>query len=784
MLLKLLTVCTLLALAGCGDDVVNNENGNSNENDGTIDPAPQSCLSLVSDEYQCLPEKVTGLSGQRVHIPLTGEVKEGMSFNWTTVEVEGISMPIFMPGDSGAYVVLPRTTTDVSLTLNVEGKLGSVFDSVSIPIDVKGAETLILNGINIITMNTDGLLDIEWLPAVNDQGIYANDIIYTLTLTKLVDGNPSSDVRTFQTSGLTESMDAEFGATYRFVLSVEDTSGNVTFSEHIDYTVADRQPELQEVITVTTKTLPAPSSLDLYSLVDANGVLKIVRVMENGVHYYDNAMAHEIFKTTAPQKVAMRLKELEPEEVTAYLQRRTKQSEYIDANSFTINLPDGYESIYLKSGTYNREKLCRKLEVNAQYLEQFEGSLCSTPSKTVMCTTDVTMSPELVATVECSLNSNFEVKLESKSKFELNQMYVYWPGSNMIKKLSGNKYFETIELALGTRIGAKLDIKYPLKVTTGFKSSASVTGDVYFGMDSLMPKFKINVSTNTQNIFKPLGEKWVNIESPSTKTPAEMGFELKLGVFPRISLEDFYIEAEAAAKLALKNKFLGINMVENTPGVNMMPLLTTVDGAIDGNGVGAASIDLNQFLPSWAPDFKTTVQLETPSLKIYEHPKTVTFNIEDQRSCYGKDRYTNDIPVLSVPEYGPLMKGNRYGKGWRHNETITIPPKDDLALASFNVYGPGAKLIDARHQGSSIGLTYNQITNEKKQEATLLYKFIKPGSLLQKAFPIYSVEKYTINRGENTGQYPWVCWGSAYRTQKNSDSRTLSLENAANISGD
>ncbi|WP_318493439.1 hypothetical protein [Photobacterium leiognathi] len=785
-MLKLLAVFTLLALAGCDDDAVNNESngsGNGNGNGDIINPAPKSCMSLITDEYQCLPDKVIGRSGQRIHIPLTGNIKEGMSFNWATTEVEGITTPIFMSDKNGAYVILPRTTNDTTLTLNVEGKLGSVHDSASIPIDVTGAETLILNGINLISMNTDGLVVTEWLPAVNAQGDYANDVLYSLNVTKLVDGKPSNDSRTFQTANLSESIDVEFGALYRFVLSAEDDKGNVTYSEHIDYLVSEQQPELQDIITNTTKKMPDPASLELYSLVDDNGALKIVRETKNGDHYYDNAMAHEIYKVTAPLKVTMRLKELEPEEITAHFQRQAKQYND-DTNSFSIIPPTSQDNA--KNKIHNIEKLCKKLEFNQPIFDTFEGSMCTSPSKSLICTNDYTLSPKLTAKAECTLNNNFEVKLESKSKFELNQLYVYWPGTNMIKKIGGNKYFEAIELGLGTRIGAKLDIKYPLKIAIGFKSNASVTGNVSFKMGNWLPALNIDVSSNSKDIFKPLSNSWQEIlEFPNYSRPAEMGLELKLGVFPRISIgENLNIEAEAAGKLALKNKFQLIKPVGqiNAPAINVMPLFTTVDGAIDANGVGSASVDLSKVFPSLSEHFKGTVETETPSLNLYTHPKKVTFDIEQQYACSGKYTYHNDTPILTQTAFGPLNKGDSYGNGWWRDEVITVPNKGDIALKSFNIYGPGAKLMDAGYNGSSIGITYTDIMNKQVQEATLLYEFIKPGSLLQKAFPIYAVDKYKINGGVDTSQAPWVCWGNGYRTVKKSESITLTLQEAANLS--
>lgn len=781
--LKTLTAVTALALAGCnggGSD----DSGTGNVGGVEIPNTTENCLSLIPGERICLPESVSGKSGERIHIPLQGEVIEGMNFSWSVVEKDGVLSPIFLEGDDGAYVVLPRTSSNVTLQLDVEGRYGSEVGQMSVPVAVEGSETLILNGINLVNLNTDGYLDVEWMPAVNQQGVFASDVSYTLEVTRLVDGEPSDEVRPFHTTNLKETIDVALGEAYRLVLRVEDSNGVVTYSEHIDYVVPENKPEFQDVNVISNTATPNAANYQVGELFDFTGTLKIVREMEDGTHYFDDAMAHEIYKPEAPLKFTMRVKELQPEEIAAQQTFKARSgysgSQQDMLNSFAVNLPvdavrSGYRAVMQSaSADEPTNKLCAKVDAG-----QVEGSICKTPATGVMCDVDAALSVDIDINVKCTLNGSLDFKLESKSKFP--PIELFWPGTSISKSFGGNSYFPSVNLNIGTRLGVVTEIAYPLKVEMGFRASPVVKGNFYFKKTSWLPKFGGGVDTNLRGIFKPLGDEgWVKFDRPSTDSVTEMGVEMKVGAFPEIRINSFDLDAEMAAKLAVKNGIVGIEPVEKVgvPGVNVMPIYSVVEADVEASGVGSAGFDFGQIIPA-LDEKSTSVEFETRPYSLYDHPKTIYVEGLEKTQCVGSKIYTLEYPVEGIADYGTLSYGDRYGRGWQYDETLTFPRKPDLELESFRIVGPGASSIQSEHIGSSVTMLYEDVYFKPKQEATLVYKFRNPNSWLQRAFPIYAVDKYEFNQGDS--KWPWICWGNEYKPKEKKFTHSMTLEDSVKM---
>ena len=780
-------VAFISACGSGGDDSVKEQGGSPTDSASS----EKSVCMLVEGSEICGPASLSGKSGERLEVKVQGELPDGYSLRWSIDQVEGVKTPLIY-ADEGVrgYIILPRVDKDEVLNLTIAAvsdgaeEVNGALDSL---LNVAEADSLTLNGITSVYLNEAGLLSVDWLPAVNSAGQAAVDAIYTISATKLVNGELSGDTTEISSDSTYEEIAVELGSTYRLILHAADANGVITYAEHLDFTVPESVPALLPVVTIPSGTIPEPSNYEENTLLNISDVIHVVRLTGDGsTKVITRAMEHERYSDAAPFVLSTRFKSLTEEEMLAYSSMAQANTvggiTTLELGNFEITFPEVNVASGKSTSSMDNYR-CLALALGDGVVGDGKVSACLDKSSTMSCDikTELSTNPKETQICKGALGAKLSGSVKSVFKGE-----VLWPVGALkvgLDKKTGNNSGKSVEVALNP--GAKFAYEFGnITAGTGFKISQTFTSTYINEYDGLLPNISMDIKFGKNKVLTPLPGKdslyWYNTDLLGVKLPVNI--EVSLGIFPKIeAIKTIGAEASIAGRVNVNGavKFL-------RGGVLSSPSVVDAKIYLDPHLDAKAYLNL---------PWNITAEIERKFLtdtkyrwNIYQHPRNIKISIESVRQCKGGYTYTGDLPVMAVPEYGMLEKGGTYGMGWFVNDKITFPYSGTFRLDSFSSNGDGASYV--RFSRSSTGnkdvlrSEYDDVYGRPKTVLNRIFKFINKGHWAGEFFPTYVVFSDRINFGQ--AQFPWVCWGSSLTnpTEDSGGTFTFPLEMALWIEGD
>lgn len=312
---KKLTLALLTAsvISGCGGN--DGDNPSSTHTNDKSSVSSTSCMT-ISAEKLCVNTEFAAQSGDRLYIPISGNIPENVTLSWTVTESGELKAPVFSEDSKGAYIVAPVSESAGTVQIQIKGATDDQSEegNINTSLKVAGGHNLTINGINNIIVDENSLMTVEWLPATDSAGNLATSPEYTLTVTRLIDGQPSNDVEVLTSSITTASLNVLPGETYRLILSVKSVNGEITYAEQFDYVVADKLPELASYVTDSS---PVADRYNEGQIIDQDGTFMIVREMEDGTKVIEAAEEYELYSPDAPLVVTLRIKDIDDESLSS-----------------------------------------------------------------------------------------------------------------------------------------------------------------------------------------------------------------------------------------------------------------------------------------------------------------------------------------------------------------------------------------------------------------------------------------------------------------------------------
>lgn len=794
---KHITTLLLLALTGCGSDTSNPDTSNpdtvaAQETNAAL-ASDDFCMNLDGSEI-CLPASIQANSGDRIYIPLTGNISNNVTLTWSSQGSDSLDSPVILSDGSGAYVVAPITEVNGSIDLLVEGNDGTAVEEIHTVLNVFGTSNLIVNGINSAIVDESGNLVVEWMPAVTKSSAIANNVTYNLNVTRMENGALTSESRDFVGSGLSQTVDVGVGETYRLVLSVTDENLISTYTEHLDFTVPAVLPELAPV---TIDSAPVASSYSEGQLINQSGDLKIVRINESGTKYLADAEGFEAYSESAPLVVTLRVKDLTDEEIAALSsngaasQARSMAASSGVSNTFKITLPSGY--VPTESGSLSQlmVRAASQSDDAEDDDEEESGSgsvgvglgttkACLNYERTgikvdacapykkirVVCEAKYELSKKPKVEATCYFSGSIEVEAEaSLASVEFEFM---WPLPEIEKDIKGTP------LVVAPNLGLKGEFQAPISLKSEFEVKASLVaggrywvGDYYIPHAAPFGKASPGIDSEEGKMFQ--------VTLPNPNEGIQLGLETKLGAFPEVKIGE-YLTAnfEAAGQLSADVTYITLAGVST----NGAPVVSYVDANIKAKAYTKIEIASQGLYYDWLT-FTDEWETTSPEWAIYDHPDNIGFTASWSNQCVGNATYTDtETPVTDVPEYGTLSAGQSYGYGHLLGMDYTFNTGTDLKLVSAGSLGSN---VQVNIFDSSVIMDYTEMPATSQMMETIVMKFRSPKKL-GVLFPFYGVEKVETRwQDANAGIAPWVCWGSSYTPEEDSFSGSFTLLEAAKM---
>ncbi|WP_028115643.1 hypothetical protein [Ferrimonas senticii] len=775
---------TLLAGCGGGDEQSDEDQGGGGVNPPPVVPppvtppdiAPEQLCAQSSAGTICLPDDLTAHAGQRASFSVTGSYAGDTEFTWYFDEAQHSETPLLVSQGSSAYAAFPSTTHSEVMVLNVDATHQGETVTLSAHVAVQGtAVELHINGINSVLMNAAGLVEVAWLPAVTADGRFAEDAEYRLEVIALDDqGNNTDDVQQFDTTDTQISLQLQAGQRYKMAISAQSGWGQ-TVSEYLEYTVPEQAPQFAPVTKVSSRASVDLTQVEAFDLIDINGELHIVRLDAEGAKYLGKALPYEVYSIDAPLRLTMQLKELNDKEVAAIQYAKRQRDERGTPMPFSFDIEPAHWDPKTREG-----KLCAKFSSGLA-----EGSLCRNSSSGLSCGIDYALSPKLWVETSCRLTNSVELSADLQKKLAFEAI---WPGSKIsTADIPGGEYLDKFKIEVGLNVGAKTEIIFPLKVTAGIKSHASVSGSIEQSIDKY---FNFNVDMDVSQAknnkwFAPKNDDWIELQALSPGMKAEMGIEFKIGAFPAITIAGVTLDAELAGKLAVKNNIIGlINSGDKGRGNAIMPPYSVTDAAIDLSGVTSFGYEIDPIF-NWLPTITGGAESETSPYSLYEHPKSIVVSGTERKTCAGRRfTYLGEEPISNA-ELGQLNPNHSYSNGFHFETGTFFTSQSDLRFKTARLLGEGAGNVDFSLAGNGFREKFDSLGAKKELFAVRLFQFENPQSMMQKYFPIFGAQGFTINFETGLNGHPLheadpVCWGRGWNgVVENVPGFTMTLEELA-----
>ncbi len=757
-----LALLTASILAGCGGGDGDNSSSTDTNDSGSV--STTSCMT-ISAEKLCVNTEFAAQSGDRLYIPITGNIPENVTLTWAVSDSGELKAPLISNDSKGAYIIAPVSNDKGSVQIDVRADTDDQLETGEITtyLNVTPADNLTLNGINSITVDENSMLNVEWLAATDSTGALASSPTYTLSVTHLIDGEPSNDTDSLTTTQTQESISVLAGETYRLVLSVASDSGVVTYSEHYDYAVPNALPELASYIT---DSAPDANNYEDGQIIDQDGTFMIVRENEEGEKAIVEAEEYELYSPDAPLVVSLRIKDLTTEELSSYSSAFSTYNS-TNTNSFTVSAQESELVSYASvKPSVDAIQACYKTSITG-----LTASACAPYEKmSLVCEARFELSSRPKTYASCNYSGTVNVTATASTK---NVSFdVMWPYPKIEKEYKGTK------LVIAPNVGLKTVFSMPIKVTTDFDVNTSVYAKAGIELGAFYVPGFTGSGHATTNVV-PKNGKFFNVllGNDTTNDEINLSFVARLGAFPTVQLGQ-YVKGniEGAGRVTIEADYVPLAGGLTDADI---PVVSTVDANIDMNAYAKATLKTTFTGAASLLNTDKTFNWESPKYVLYKHPTNVTLSVFETEQCTGRTTYHGEYPVVGVPEYGDLNDGEQYGWGFENVDKYTFSNMGGLSLVG--VKSLDSTLLAARSGTTGALMTYNMTQASSSRTAKILFSFQNTSSRLGAFFPTYGLEE-TKTRFASSMEWPWVCWGNAYEKVSSDGSANLTLTQLAKLS--
>lgn len=317
----------------------------------TTDSKPlANCIITSEQEELCLPDSMSGEAGSLVSVELTGELPTSNDLKWVTSapNLTEMTLPNVYVSGKKATFVLPPTSNDFEMKLEISELELPEGEVLSMPINVKGQDSLILNGVNSIVLNEQGDLELTWLSAVTLSGSYPTEANYFLEVTRLENGEPTQDTVTLETTELSLILPVMLSESYRITLSV-NSNGVRSYSAPIIYDVADTAPTLKPVSIINNPTDINPDDHQIGDLFNLNGKPMVVRKSSRGSKELQDAAWYDMYEPDSPLVFSGRLVSLSEQEIIAHSHAKQNFTANTAENHIELDIPSNTPRAYART---------------------------------------------------------------------------------------------------------------------------------------------------------------------------------------------------------------------------------------------------------------------------------------------------------------------------------------------------------------------------------------------------------------------------------------------------
>ncbi|WP_070967305.1 hypothetical protein [Vibrio sonorensis] len=765
-----------LALVGC-----NNSSGDKGTTQLEVITAKKNCATIEGSEV-CLPLSIEAQSGERVYLSVTGNTKAELS--WHPKESDSLRSPVLQPEGNGVFITVPVTKNNGSIDIVLESTIGQESVELTTQLDVSGASNLIVNGINSILLNENSFLAVEWMPAITPQSAVATGVTYTLNVTRIENGILTDESRDFSGPELSQTVDVSLGETYRLLLSVQDANGVTTYTEHVDYQVANTLPELAPVVT---DPVPDIANYDEGQLIDQNGELKIVRVNQQGDKFISTAKEFEAYKEEAPLVVSLRIKDLTEEEI-AVLGSPSRSSNVAMRSYNTspmhgdikISLPEGYitqnEDDWLETADPSAEKLYSNSDPSRKNTNLSVGtsSAClnySRPgvsakactrydSARLICDAEFKLSNKPKVDASCYVTGRVRVTAEASASGV--NYALMWPFPKIERDIQGAK------LVVAPNLGLKGKFQVPVSIKSDFTVTASAKTGAKYGIGDFYLPYALPYGSAHARLSAKDG-KLFNVTIPSNKTGTKLTLTAELGAFPEIKIGDFFeVSLEGAGKVESDATYLRV-------GTDESKKTSFLDANIKSSGYTKVALKSAGLYSDWL-NYADTWSKSTPTWTLYKHPKKFNYSGVWFSQCLMSGTYPFLESPIELPEYGTLDHRDPYGSSFQQEHQYSF---GGVTLVSVKPaeFEKSEELDIHVGDNNDLSMKYEEKTGPEKIVPVFI-KLKHPSSSLGHIFPIYVVDMVSLSQ---FGGPPWVCWGSGFNKEKLSKSGQLTPLQAADF---
>lgn len=733
-----------------------------------ISQPSSNCFKLV-EETICIAASFEGNSGNRIHIPFT-EIPSEVSTDelvWSARSIDTPVNPSITPTEDGAYVILPSVDEQIDFEILVSHSTSSE-NAVSTG-TVSPGSSLVLNGLNLVTLEEDGSVYLEWLDAVDKVGSIQENVTYTIEATALDQQGKELDTQHFITRENRYSALLELGQTYRFVLSVEGTNGETTESPHVDYTVPQQVPKRR---LVYTDSAPNLSQYNIDDLIEVNATTFIVRQDDN-IRYLDEPSLFELYSDEAPLDISLTVATMTPIHEESVIKAQSNQ--FPARNTFKIIQQAPTASYSSSGGVIEGVKSCAaytkatngkdtgtgKDNMKAELSVKYEMCLLNDRSN-FSCTHSIKGSSHPKASAHCIGYFNVEHELEFKAKGE----FVLQPAGYKIDYKG---------VIVDTGIGIKVEYAAPITAKMKFRTFAGFAG----GFNAVRSKddgtfFGRSYAMATVDIKKS-GDKLVELQF-SEDAVIPVSAEVFLGINPKVALENY---AEVEGQVGIKTEMkLGAIPFGFGRGLETTYKLSWTEAEVKAKPIAEAKIQEVKGKLSIVP-----IKYEGPQKVLYKHPEFVTFETNTYSQCVpvegGYYNPANGQPVDSVDGFGPLNPGDQYGDRIRREVEGRLISSDVEIGTSYSSNSD----LDVVHRFADtdwvFGVYFDEMPGDFYVNEHALLAF-NTKSAMGQFFPFYarlqSQLKYEVD-----SIYPWACWGEAFKLREESWIHQYSLKDLLDI---
>ncbi|WP_318493274.1 hypothetical protein [Photobacterium leiognathi] len=769
--MKYLFLVIFLMTTGCGG---NDEKNDSADNPKTTPTTPppntdipdDSVCEVIDGNNEICLQTYTGESGERIKVKIHGDIPEGSTITWSAKSPSEIPTPILFDGIIGeAFLVLPvvekETEIELIFEITTDTETAVVTSSLKVnPID----DDVIFPGINFVMLNPEKKLEIEWEHATKTNGEPLPSTNYEIKLIRLDNGVETNDQIDFFTTDNKLEVDVLLDTEYRIIVALRLDSGDVFYSDHIDYHVPLSKPVLKKVFSSSEFDAELIHNYPENQLFKIDGKLKIVRTTDNVEKYLDDAHKYEVFETWAPLDIKI----------------RTKSSSFTFTDALDSNTPSTFNSSggkhCIESGT-------------SKWLANAKGSICISKFS-FSCDYGLSLSPKIKVTHDCKLSISNENKLEFANKLAIGPIIAPLPASKGIN-------LKWLNLKVQPNLGIAFDIATPFYGEVGFGIENTIKSEVRFETNTHSePSLSAAIKNKNDKTIVPLyGNEYYKVYE-HTRGETRLNLEAKIGLFPKITISDQVdVSAELVGKAEIKAKAVRPYQLDNLKSARVKEY-SLKDGEFKISGAAMVKMSGSRINNNNIPPLGRSYETAGNVFK-FSPDDTFIFSYKRNYNCepnltFNRISYDNEgkpFNVIVGPEnyygipLGTLKNGQKYAKKITMFDEYNFQPTGDLKLTFDSFYkteGAPLKFTPIKSGDYITGSKFEFTDGHNSDyEAIVVYRLIDPNSnynwlFNMYAYQIYSIDRYTSPYIDSVGNpFNGICWGSTINNATEGSSEWL-----------